>query len=346
MKAEELPKLDELLALGLANGVEMSRLTAEETRAFEPHVPPWRPPLPNTGIVNAPRLMDCLLHLAREAGALLQPRAEVTGLAREGRSGASPCARGRGGTLTAERRGQRAGLEADTIAGLAGIDVEAAGYRQTTGRAATSRPIVQGGHRVPTRLPVPATSASACTRWWASKGACASGPTPTTSRSRPRLPGGREQARRLRGAVRRLVPELADEDLDPDMAGIRPSCKGRAGRPRLRDRGGGGPWAPRAGQPDRASTPRASPRPCPSRKKWPRSSNREPAGPVPEDGPRRGHQDEHQPERAHHRRPVGRSSFRRGRSRGRRRRCPSSTDGEPAPDVLGVQDAATEGTMR
>ena len=27
-------------------------------------------------------------------------------------------------------------------------------------------------------------------------------------------------------AVRRLVPELADEDLDPDMAGIRPKLQG------------------------------------------------------------------------------------------------------------------------
>src|SRR6187431_2554879 len=47
--------------LGLANGVEMTRLSAEETRAMEPHVPSVGALLsPNTGIVSAHALMDCL----------------------------------------------------------------------------------------------------------------------------------------------------------------------------------------------------------------------------------------------------------------------------------------------
>src|SRR5438552_8505231 len=82
---DELPRLDALLDLGLANGVEMRRLSAEETRRLEPAVPSTGALLsPNTGIVNAHALMDALLHVARDGGALLQPRADVVGLAPEG----------------------------------------------------------------------------------------------------------------------------------------------------------------------------------------------------------------------------------------------------------------------
>src|SRR3954471_5475212 len=127
---EELPRLEALLDLGLANGVEMRRLGAEETRRMEPSVPSTGALLsPNTGIVSAHGLMDALLHIARDKGALLQPRAEVVGLTRDGAEWRLTIRGGDGEeeTLTAERVVNAAGLGADTIAHLAGIDLEGAG---------------------------------------------------------------------------------------------------------------------------------------------------------------------------------------------------------------------------
>jgi len=230
MNAEELPKLDELLALGLANGVEMSRLTAEETRALEPHVPSVGGLLsPNTGIVNAHALMDGLLHLARESGALLQPRAEVIRLAREGAEWRLTVREGdEEGTLTAERVVNAAGLEADTIAGLAGIDVEAAGYRQHYWKGSYFS-VRSSKARIVSRLvyPVPGHVSLGVHAVIGLEGRLRFGPDADYLPDRALDYRVDESKRAAFGAaVRRLVPDLADEDIDPDMAGIRPKLQG------------------------------------------------------------------------------------------------------------------------
>ena len=225
VKAEELPKLDDLLAQGLANGVEMSRLTGEETRALEPHVPSVGALLsPNTGIVNAHALMDCLLQMARESGALLQPRAEVTGLARANGEWRLTVREGdEEGTLTAERVVNAAGLEADTIAGLAGIDVDAAGYRQHywKGSYFSVRPSKAA---IVSRLvyPLPGHVGLGVHAVVGLEGRLRFGPDADYLPDRT-LDYKVDESKRaaFAAAVRRLVPELADEDLDPDMAGIR-----------------------------------------------------------------------------------------------------------------------------
>lgn len=229
--ADEVPRLDELLRLGTANGVEMRRLTAEEARALEPHVPSTGALLsPNTGIVSAHALMDCLLHLAREAGALLQPRAEVVGLAREGAEWRLTVRGGEGEeeTLTAEQVVNAAGLEADTIAGLAGIDVEAVGYRQYywKGSYFSVRPAKS---RVVSRLvyPVPGHVSLGVHAVVGLEGRLRFGPDAEYLPDRAldyRVAESKRAA--FAASVRRLVPEIRDEDLEPDMAGIRPKLQG------------------------------------------------------------------------------------------------------------------------
>jgi L-2-hydroxyglutarate oxidase LhgO len=230
MKPEELPALDDLLALGTANGVEMRRLTAEEARALEPHVPSAGALLsPNTGIVSAHGLMDCLLHLARDAGALLQPRAEVVGLARNG--GGDWTVTVRAGdeeeSLTAERVVNSAGLEADTIAALAGIDLDAAGYRQHywKGSYFSVRPAKAG---VVSRLvyPVPGHVSLGVHAVVGLEGRLRFGPDAEYLPDRA-LDYRVDESKRAAFAVsvRRLVPEIEDDDLAPDMAGIRPKLQ-------------------------------------------------------------------------------------------------------------------------
>jgi L-2-hydroxyglutarate oxidase LhgO len=229
MKPEELPRLDDLLALGLANGVEMRRISAEEARALEPRVPSVGALLsPNTGIVNAHALMDCLLHLARESGALLQPRAEVVGLSRDGAEWRLTVREGdEENTLSAERVVNSAGLEADTIAGLAGIDLDAAGYRQHywKGSYFSVRPAKAG---VVSRLvyPVPGHVSLGVHAVVGLEGRLRFGPDADYLPDRAldyRVAESKRAA--FAASVRRLVPELQDEDLEPDMAGIRPKLQ-------------------------------------------------------------------------------------------------------------------------
>src|SRR6185295_18844349 len=213
MNAEELPKLDELLAQGLANGVEMSRLTAEETRALEPHVPSVGALLsPNTGVVSAHALLDCLLHLARENG-------EWRLTVREG---------DQEGTLTAERVVNAAGLEADTIAGLAGIDVDAAGYRQHYWKGSYFS-VRSSKARIVSRLvyPVPGHVSLGVHAVIGLEGRLRFGPDAEYLPDRRQDYAVDESKRAAFGAaVRQLVPAVRDEDLSPDISGIRPKLQG------------------------------------------------------------------------------------------------------------------------
>jgi L-2-hydroxyglutarate oxidase LhgO len=128
---EEVPALEKLLERGRANDVEMEWLTAAQVKALEPHVHSVGALYsPSTGIVNAHALMDSLLAEAREAGATVQPRSELTAVEREAvgyrltvRSGTET------ESFTSERVVNAAGLGSDQVAALAGIDVDAAGYR-------------------------------------------------------------------------------------------------------------------------------------------------------------------------------------------------------------------------
>ena len=230
--------LDALLALGRANGVEMKRLTAAETLALEPRVRTVGSLLsPNTGIVSAHGLMDCLLHLALEKGSLLQPRAEVVGLGRDGdgrdwrltvRSGTDE------ETLTAERVVNAAGLEADTIAALAGIDVDAAGYRQHywKGSYFSVRPAKAA---VVSRLvyPVPGHVSLGVHAVVGLEGRLRFGPDAEYLPDRALDYAVAESKRpAFAASVRRLVPEIDEDDLSPDMAGIRPKLQAPGERPR------------------------------------------------------------------------------------------------------------------
>ncbi len=230
MEEGETGELERLLALGRANGVELMPLTREQCRELEPRVPAAAGLLsPSTGIVSAHGLMDALLQQARAAGAHLQPRGEVTGLERR-RDDYRLTVRSPGGTetLTSERVVNAAGLDADTVAALAGIDVDGAGYRQHWWKGSY---FAVGPHRkgVLSRLvyPVPEATSLGVHAVLDLDGRLRFGP------DAEHLPGRRpdftvDEAKRddfARG-VRRLVPEIGIDDLTPDLAGIRAKLQG------------------------------------------------------------------------------------------------------------------------
>ncbi len=131
---EELGELDRLLAQGRANGVaRLERVDAGFVRAREPLVRAeaalWSP---DSGVLDAHALVRSLQAEATERGATIAFKHRLKHVERgpgvyrlqlEG-PGGEPIELAAGAVVNA------AGLEADAVAALAGIDVDAAGYRQ------------------------------------------------------------------------------------------------------------------------------------------------------------------------------------------------------------------------
>jgi L-2-hydroxyglutarate oxidase LhgO len=226
----ERPALESLLARGTANGAPLRLLGAEEALAMEAHIRSagalWSP---STGIVSAHALMDDLLHEAREAGATLQTRSTLSHLERDaGSFRLTVVTPGGTESFTSERVVNAAGLEADTVAALAGIDVDAAGYRQHyckgsyfSVRAAKAALVSRLVYPVPGHVSLGVHAVVDL------DGRLKFGPD--TEYLPDRVQDYRvDEAKRaaFAEAVRRIVPDVADDDLSPDLSGIRPKLQG------------------------------------------------------------------------------------------------------------------------
>ena len=230
VEAGELQALERLLALGQANGVALERLSARDTREMEPNVQAVGALLsPNTGIVSAHGLMDFLLHSAEKRGAILKPRATLFGLERRTQDYRLSVRTGElTESFTSERVVNAAGLEADTVAGLAGIDLDAAGYRQrySKGSYFAVRP-AKAGLLARLVYPVPGHDSLGTHAVLGLDGRLRFGPDVEYLPDR-RFDYAVDESRRAAfgAAIRRLVPAIEDEDLSPDLAGIRARLQG------------------------------------------------------------------------------------------------------------------------
>ncbi|PYQ07696.1 MAG: NAD(P)/FAD-dependent oxidoreductase [Acidobacteria bacterium] len=227
---EELPPLEQIHARGAANGVELRMLTAAEVRALEPNVPSAGALFsPNTGIVSAHGLMDHFAHAAREAGAVIQPRAELVELARnDGEWQLTLRSGGEADSVTAERVVNAAGLDADTVAALAGVDVDEAGYRQHYCKGSYFA-VSAARSRLVSRLvyPVPGHVSLGVHAVIGLEGRLRFGPDAEYLPDR-RQDYAVDEAKRptFGAAVRQLVPAIQDDDLSPDISGIRAKLQG------------------------------------------------------------------------------------------------------------------------
>jgi L-2-hydroxyglutarate oxidase LhgO len=117
-----------------ANGVEGLRVIGRaEVERMEPYLrAPAALYVPSTGIVDAHSLMACYAQMAREHGAEIVYRTTVRGIERlsDGYRVEGVDAAGERFTLHAGVVVNAAGLWADAVAALVGIDIDAAGYRQ------------------------------------------------------------------------------------------------------------------------------------------------------------------------------------------------------------------------
>jgi L-2-hydroxyglutarate oxidase LhgO len=227
---EEVPAHDKLLALGRANGVELELITGAQALALEPHIRStaalWSP---STGVLSAHGLMDHFFHEATAAGAIFQARTELTAVERRTNDyRLTVRTDGKLESFTSERVVNAAGLEADTVAALAGIDVDAAGYRLHYCKGSYFS-VIGGKARLVTRLvyPVPGHVSLGVHAIVDFAGRLKFGPDAEYVPDR-RLDYRVDESKRaaFAASVRRLVPAIGDEDLAPDTSGIRPKLQG------------------------------------------------------------------------------------------------------------------------
>ncbi len=236
---DETPALEALKATAERNGVEGLRVIGrDEVERMEPQVrAPAALYVPSTGIVDAHSLMASFAQRAREHGAELVYRATVRGIEPlgDGYRVEGVDASGESFSLRAAVVVNAAGLWADAIAALAGIDIDAAGYRQhfAKGDYFSVAPARTG---LVSRLvyPVAATGAErAGTRIHLTldlAGRMRLGPDavwlPDSWRDHPSYQVDESRRDLFWQSARRYLPWLEPSDIAPEGVGVRPRVFG------------------------------------------------------------------------------------------------------------------------
>lgn len=228
-RKEDLGELERLERLGRSNGVELRMLTARETSSLEPSVPSVGALFsPSTGIISAHDLMDHFASSFRSAGGEIQTRCEVVGLEKSGSQFTLTIREGeRTSVFTSERVVNAAGLESDDIASLAGIDIDASRYRLHWCKGSYfSLPGSMRGRLTRLVYPVPSRESLGVHAVLDLGGRLKFGPDieylPERRAEYTVDPGKRHG---FAQSIRALLPFVRDEDLTPDMSGIRPKLQ-------------------------------------------------------------------------------------------------------------------------
>ncbi len=228
-KPEEEPELERLHKAGTANGAPLEFLSAAQVHAMEPNITTVGGLLsPSTGIISAHGLMDYYHHAARHHGAEVQLRCTVVGLERI--SDGYRVTINEGGELSSfssEWVINAAGLESDTIAALAGIDVDKAGYRLHYCKGSYFA-LPGSMNALVSRLvyPVPTKHSLGVHVVIDLGGRLKFGPDVEYLPDRtPDYHVDPAKRHAFAESVRRILPVVKDEDLTPDMSGIRPKTQ-------------------------------------------------------------------------------------------------------------------------
>jgi L-2-hydroxyglutarate oxidase LhgO len=225
----EVGKLEELYRQGLSNGVgDLRLLSRKEVKGLEPNVEATAGMLsPSTGVIDSYSLMRLMHGLAKEHGTDFVFDTEVVGIEKTGDKYRLEI-RDREGTSTFVTNIliNSAGLNSDAIAELAGIDIDKAGYRlhyckgdyfslNSTDGAPVSRLV----------YPLPEQAGKGIHITLNLDGAVRLGPSAYYV-DEPDYKVDDTQREMFFQSVKRFLPRLQIEDLEPDFAGIRPKLQG------------------------------------------------------------------------------------------------------------------------
>jgi len=233
---DELPQLEAMFDNGTRNLVPLEVLDAKATLALEPNIRTVGSIYsPLSGVISVHALMDYLYHTALNAGAIVQHRCKVVGI--EPKSNAYTLTlneNGRTSAITCEKVINAAGLHADEVAAMVGIDVDAAGYRLSYAKGSYFS-VVPSKARLISRLvyPLPSNEGLGIHALVDLGGRLKFGPDLEYLSDR-RLDYAVSEAKRkpFADAIRRIVPSIADEDIMPDMSGIRPKLQRKGEKPK------------------------------------------------------------------------------------------------------------------
>lgn len=225
----ERDKLEEIYRNGRENGVPLELRDAFATRALEPHVQAIASIYsPRSGILSAHELMDYFYHTALKNGVTIQMRTEVVGIQRT--ADGYSLTIDEGGTrssYTSEAVVNAAGLRADEIAAMVGIDVDRVGYRQVYAKGSYFS-VASAKAGLVSRLvyPVPSKESLGVHALVDLGGRLKFGPDIEYLPNRTLDYAVDEKKRAAFAAsIRRMIPEIHEDDLTPDMAGIRPKLQ-------------------------------------------------------------------------------------------------------------------------
>ncbi len=231
---QELQKLESIHQNGLKNGAELQMLDRQATMKLEPNVNTVGSIFsPRTGVISAHELMDFFYHTATKNGVTVQHRCEVVGIEVTNRCYTIMIdENGQQSSFTSEKVINAAGLYADRIAAMVGIDIDKAGYRQVFAKGSYFA-VVPSKSKLVSRLvyPVPHKEGSGVHALIDWGGRLKFGPDVEY------LPDGKidysiseGKRKAFAESIRRIVPDIGEEDITPDIAGIRPKLQ-RKGEP-------------------------------------------------------------------------------------------------------------------
>ncbi len=231
---EEVPKLEGIFANGTKNGVMLQILDAASTRKLEPNIRTYGSIFsPTTGILSVHELMDYFYHSTLNNGASVQLRSPVVGLEKNSSGYEIRVDEGgRTASFTSEIVINAAGLGSDLVAQMAGIDIDKAGYRMVYAKGSYFA-ITPSKAAMVTRLvyPVPSTEGLGVHALMDLGGRLKFGPDVEYLPDRTLEYSVDETKRRaFAESIRRILPAITDDDIAPDMCGIRPKLQ-RKGEP-------------------------------------------------------------------------------------------------------------------
>jgi len=227
---EECEDLERIKIIAEDNGVEkLEHLGKVQLKSKEPEVSAWAALFsPNTGIIDTHRLMKTFLMSAEGKGAIITYRSEVTAIHFDGSIWDLEINDGEY-RINTKTLINSAGLHADRIAALAGIDIDAAGYRlkPCKGNYFTATPTPKINHLI---YPVPVKNnvGLGIHATLDLSGRVRFGPDSQYISDDQQLDYIVDEALKpaFHESIRKYLPGVSIDDLNPDMSGIRPKIQG------------------------------------------------------------------------------------------------------------------------
>ena len=225
----ELKTLEATFENGTKNGVPLEVLSKEQTLKLEPNINTVGAIFsPTTGIISAHELMDSFYYIATSNGITVQHHCEVVGIEKRGGEYAITVSEGgQCSTFTSERIINSAGLYSDRVAQMAGIDIDKAGYRMVFAKGSYFS-VASKKAKLVSRLvyPVPHKETLGLHVVLDLGGRLRFGPDHEYLDSANFDYSVAESKRKeFAESARHILPAIADDDLSPDMAGIRPKLQ-------------------------------------------------------------------------------------------------------------------------